>query len=456
MKHELIQRARRYATEMHERINQRRKYTLAPYDVHLKAVADLVATVTADPEMIAAAWLHDTVEDTPATFEDLEREFGKQIMLLVMDLTDISRPGDGNRAARKEIDRRHLAGASPQAKTIKLADLIDNTRDIAKHDPRFSRVYLPEMFGLLEVLSEGDPKLYLKAQKTVADCARQLGITPPQPAEGMAGGEEPDRLGSSFSQFSGLRLFTESFTARNLLEPLRSFDLGVPPERIQAAFADPGVAVIGIRQQGHLTGYLLDDDLQTGNRPLQPRSIAARQRVQLDTPLADIIHSLTQHIHCFVDLEGEVIGVVSRADIEKPVARMWLFGLIMLIDLSTTTSIREHWKDTDWRQFLTASRLAKAEELLRERQRRRMPGSLLECLQFSDKLQVLCHIENFLDHSGFASLSAAKKVFKDLEALRNNLAHGQEISSADWPAIVRLARLLGAIADSSASRAVSF
>jgi hypothetical protein len=81
-----------------------------------------------------------------------------------------------------------------------------------------------------------------------------------------------------------------------------------------------------------------------------------------------------------------------------------------------------------------------------------MPGGLLECLQFSDKLQILFHIKDFLDQSGFASLSAAKKVFKDLESLRNNLAHGQEISSADWPAIVRLARLLGAINDSPGSR----
>lgn len=452
MKHDLIQRARLYATEMHERINQRRKYTLAPYDVHLRAVAELVATVSTDPEMIAAAWLHDTVEDTPATFEDLEREFGKEVMLLVMALTDISRPGDGNRSVRKEIDRRHLAEAPPRAKTIKLADLIDNTRDIAKHDPRFSRTYLPEMFNLLEVLSEGDPKLYHAAQKTVADCARKLGVSPPQPTAGLVQGDESDKIGSSFSQFRGLHLFTGSFTARDLLEPLRSFDLGATVEQLREVFRDSSTTVVGIRQGGHLTSYLLDEDLRTDAAPLQPRAFVPRQMVTLDTPLADIIHSLTHHIHCFVDLEGEVVGVISRTDIEKPAARMWLFGLIMLIDLSTTTSIREYWKDDGWRELITGSRLAKAEDLHRERQRRKMPGGLLECLQFSDKLQILFHIKDFLEQSGFASLSAAKKVFKDLESLRNNLAHGQEISSADWPAIVRLARLLGAINDSPDSR----
>jgi (p)ppGpp synthase/HD superfamily hydrolase len=147
---DLIDRARRFATEAHERIDQRRKYTQQPYQVHLKAVAAMVAVVTDDPEMIAAAWLHDTVEDTPATFGDLEREFGSGVAALVADLTDLSKPSDGNRAVRKAIDHGHTAQASPRAKTIKLADLTDNCRDICRHDPSFARVYLAEAAALLD------------------------------------------------------------------------------------------------------------------------------------------------------------------------------------------------------------------------------------------------------------------------------------------------------------------
>ena len=115
---ELIDRARKFATRAHQRIDQRRKYSDQPYDVHLEAVARLVAAATEDAEMIAAAWLHDVVEDTPATLEDVQREFGASVAALVRDLTDVSRPSDGNRAARKEIDRRHMALASPRAKTM--------------------------------------------------------------------------------------------------------------------------------------------------------------------------------------------------------------------------------------------------------------------------------------------------------------------------------------------------
>jgi (p)ppGpp synthase/HD superfamily hydrolase len=145
--------------------------------VHLGAVAELVATVSDDPHMLAAAWLHDAVEDTPTTLEDIALEFGPDVASLVEALTDVSRPSDGNRAARRAIDREHLAAASARAKTIKLADLIDNVRDICEHDPRFARVYLAEMRALLEVLGAGDPRLLRQAWQTLDRCVRYLRVT---------------------------------------------------------------------------------------------------------------------------------------------------------------------------------------------------------------------------------------------------------------------------------------
>lgn len=92
-------------------------------------------------------------------------------------LTDVSNPLDGNRAARKAIDRDHTAKASPEAKTIKLADMISNTASIMKHDlVGFARVYIPEKVKLLEVLREGDPVLWKVAHMQVMDALGKLGI----------------------------------------------------------------------------------------------------------------------------------------------------------------------------------------------------------------------------------------------------------------------------------------
>ena len=128
------------------------------------AVADRVRTVPHTPEMIAAAYLHDVVEDTPVTIEAVFAAFGPVVGELVDWLTDVSRPEDGNRRVRKELDRQHLARATPEAKTIKLADLIDNTLTIKARDPQFWKVYRREKLALLEVLCEGDRTLWQQAR----------------------------------------------------------------------------------------------------------------------------------------------------------------------------------------------------------------------------------------------------------------------------------------------------
>ena len=162
----LVERARAFAIDAHTRIDQRRKYSQQPYSDHLASVASIVASVSEDAEMIAAAWLHDVVEDTPATLYDVETAFGKEVALLVENLTDVSKPSDGNRAARKAIDRQHTATGPSRAKTVKLADLIDNLQDICKHDMRFAQTFLVEMGATLEVLDTGDQQLYQRAWKT--------------------------------------------------------------------------------------------------------------------------------------------------------------------------------------------------------------------------------------------------------------------------------------------------
>lgn len=150
----LIQRAADFAAQAHGSIDQRRKYTNAPYIDHPRAVAKLVEEAGGDEAMICAAWLHDVVEDTPVTGDEIDERFGADIGRLVWSLTDISRPEDGNRAARKLIDRQHVADASARAKAVKLADLINNTSTIVPLDPDFAVVYLKEKAALLEVLED--------------------------------------------------------------------------------------------------------------------------------------------------------------------------------------------------------------------------------------------------------------------------------------------------------------
>lgn len=158
---DMIEKARIFATAAHAAVGQLRKYTNEPYIVHPTEVANIVRGVPGTtPEMISAAYLHDTVEDTNITADTLREEFGDEITELVIWLTDVSKPEDGNRATRKAIDLAKVALAPPNAQTIKLADIISNITSIVEHDPDFAIIYLKEKRAQLEVLKEGNQELY--------------------------------------------------------------------------------------------------------------------------------------------------------------------------------------------------------------------------------------------------------------------------------------------------------
>lgn len=154
---DIVERARIFARAAHAAVGQRRKYTGEEYIYHPMEVATIVQGAGGDVNMIAAAILHDVIEDTQVTEEILREEFGDDITELVGWLSDVSKPEDGNRAARKAIDREHSAMAPARAQTIKCFDLWSNTRSITEHDKDFAKVYLKEKRLLLEVLIKADP-----------------------------------------------------------------------------------------------------------------------------------------------------------------------------------------------------------------------------------------------------------------------------------------------------------
>jgi len=160
-------RARTFATAAHAAVAQLRKYTNEPYIVHPAEVVSILKTVDHTEAMIAAAWMHDVVEDTGVSIELVRAEFGSEVSDLVGWLTDVSRPEQGNRATRKAIDRAHTAAAPAEAQTIKLCDLISNTRSIVEHDEKFAVTYLAEKRLLLEVMTKADPELMRRARAQI-------------------------------------------------------------------------------------------------------------------------------------------------------------------------------------------------------------------------------------------------------------------------------------------------
>ena len=150
----MVVEAKMFATAAHAAIGQKRKYSGDDYIVHPQRVAAIVEKHGGSDEMIVAAWLHDTVEDTDVTPDLITKMFGDNVADIVEGLTDVSLPEDGNRAKRKSIDRMHSARASTEAQFVKCADIIDNSWDIAENDLSFAKVYKSEVFLLLNAMTK--------------------------------------------------------------------------------------------------------------------------------------------------------------------------------------------------------------------------------------------------------------------------------------------------------------
>ena len=119
----------------HKHRDQRRKdVESSPYINHPIALANILCNEghVTDTNVICAALLHDTVEDTDTTPEELQREFGGEIRGIVMDVTDDKTL---EKAERKQRQIEHAAHISDQAKLVKLADKISNLRDVASNPP---------------------------------------------------------------------------------------------------------------------------------------------------------------------------------------------------------------------------------------------------------------------------------------------------------------------------------
>jgi hypothetical protein len=235
-----------------------------------------------------------------------------------------------------------------------------------------------------------------------------------------------------------LQLFLSGFTARDLAEPLPSFDTTTPLGTVRDAVDAQQLEVFGIRKSGILEGWMSREDVAGAKEPLVGRSFDQAWIVPDTAPLNIVVQGLHTAPCLFVQSIAHVCGFIRRADLQKPAMRMWLFGLVTISELRITRMIDELCPQDAWKTYLSPGRLQKAHDLRQERQRRGQHPSLLDCLQFADKGRVVARDERLRRQSRFASRREVEEFMVALEDLRNNLAHSQELSG-DWDVIHDLA-----------------
>lgn len=164
----LLDRAIIFAVKAHAGTERRGKGF--PYIVHPMEAVEIVATITPNQELLAAAALHDTVEDTDVTIEQIRAEFGERIASLVTSETDVFFEGRSESDSwhdRKQAAIDRLAKVSREAKIVALGDKLSNMRAIA-------RDYAVQGDALWNLFHVNDPKEHEWHYRGLADALREL------------------------------------------------------------------------------------------------------------------------------------------------------------------------------------------------------------------------------------------------------------------------------------------
>jgi hypothetical protein len=180
---EILQQVKEFADKSHG--NQTRKYTGQRYIVHPVEVMEICSEYTDNISILAAALLHDVLEDTPVTEEELldfllkimPEKGAKKTLDLTVELTDVYTKDaypQFNRRVRKDKEHQRSSKTSWGAQTIKYADIISNSIDISKHDKNFGPKFLNEVRSQLKTMNHGHPKLYKRAVETVNKCISEI------------------------------------------------------------------------------------------------------------------------------------------------------------------------------------------------------------------------------------------------------------------------------------------
>jgi len=234
------------------------------------------------------------------------------------------------------------------------------------------------------------------------------------------------------------QLFARTIALRDIAEPLASFDQSQPADEVRAFMEQRGYDVVGLRERGVVTGYVSRTELLDGAVGNFRRVFGTNEVLPDSEPLLAAFEALREKRQVFITVLGHVGGIVTRGDLQKAPVRLWLFGLVSLLEMQLLRVVRQRYPADAWVKLLTEERCQGTRRVFADRQRRKEEIDLSDCLQLGDKATIFMKDRELFALSGFPSRQALEDFFKDIGTLRNGLAHANDILSGRWPALADL------------------
>jgi hypothetical protein len=237
------------------------------------------------------------------------------------------------------------------------------------------------------------------------------------------------------------RLFERAISVREIAEPLTSFDSNKEASSVEIFMDARNFGVVGVREEGRVIGYVRRDGIKPGLLSDSICHFGDNDVMHESESLLAAIQALQVQSELFISILGQVGAIVTKGDLQKAPIRLWLFGVISLIEMQMLRLIRERLPECGWVSLLSEGRVKAAKKLFTERQRRNEEASVADCsdcLQICDKAQIMLKDRELSALMNFPSRSAGIRFFEALESLRNELAHANDILKGRWPELADL------------------
>lgn len=246
------------------------------------------------------------------------------------------------------------------------------------------------------------------------------------------------RLPSHLASFQ--RLLDDAITVELIAEPLYAVD-GADDSTIVAAYLEgERFDECGVKRDKVVHEFIRRADLNTGTVGEYARPVPLERVIAPTSPLWTCMERLASFGSMYVLGDRGLHGVVTTADLNKQPARLLMFGVVSMLEMTLLALIRTHYPGESWRKCLTPNRVKKAEQLHKQRKNRNEDINLEDCLQLCDKAGI-CITTPVIQEAWNPSKSKCRELFKTLRRVRDNLAHSQSpATDGDWHKVLNALR----------------
>lgn len=244
------------------------------------------------------------------------------------------------------------------------------------------------------------------------------------------------RKGTTFKELQNI--FIDNITTKFIYEPIYCCRTNDNAREVKSALEYRDFDVIGVVDKNeNVIGYALREELEGNIINDFTHKFDLKNIVADSTPILGLLNILSINSFSFVLESNKIVGIVTRADVNKPIIRIYIFGIISLFEIHLNFWINDYYINDSWQEKIRENRLLEIMKIFETRKGNNDELTLLECAQLCDKRDILTDSDNFRIQFNF-SKNGFERLLKDVEKIRNELAHSQNsiIANLTWERFV--------------------